>query len=284
MDPSGSGEGNTKPLRVSMCKRWCFTYNNYDNGSKILLIDTFKKFCSGWIFQTEKGENGTPHIQGYIECINKMRWSTFKLPTKIHWETARGERAENIAYCSKDDSYTGEFREIFGIGFTIPKKIKIIKELYNWQAELCKILAEEPDDRAIYWIYEGEGNCGKSAFVKYWCINNENDSICLLGGASDIKHGVVNFKEKRGDYPRVIFVDLPRNQKVPDFSGLEEIKNGCFFSGKYEGGMCMGNNPHLVIFSNNEPNKAKLSADRWKIATIVDKSLIWETEFINENL
>ena len=38
-----------------------------------------------------------------------------------------------------------------------------------------------------------------------------------------------------------------------------------FFSGKYEGGMVCGPNPHVLIFANDEPDTHKMSADRWII-------------------
>jgi len=49
---------------------------------------------------------------------------------------------------------------------------------------------------------------------------------------------------------------------------LESIKNGLFFSGKYESTQVVMNSPHLIIFANEPPDKSKMSADRWHIVRI----------------
>lgn len=42
----------------------------------------------------------------------------------------------------------------------------------------------------------------------------------------------------------------------------------CFYSGKYEGGMVVGNNPHLLVFANIEPDTKKMSDDRFIVQNI----------------
>lgn len=52
----------------------------------------------------EKGEKGTPHIQGYVYFHNAVRFATLKKKwPHAHFEAARGTPEENRAYCSKDD-------------------------------------------------------------------------------------------------------------------------------------------------------------------------------------
>lgn len=57
----------------------------------------------------EVGECGTPHLQGYIEWDNARSLASVKskLP-RAHLEIARGNSAENEAYCKKDNEI---FRE-----------------------------------------------------------------------------------------------------------------------------------------------------------------------------
>ena len=50
--------------------------------------------------------------------------------------------------------------------------------------------------------------------------------------------------------------------------GIEEIKDMFFYSGKYEGGMVCGENPHVIIFANEEPPLEKMSNDRWRVIEI----------------
>ena len=37
------------------------------------------------------------------------------------------------------------------------------------------------------------------------------------------------------------------------------------YSGKYEGGMCVFPEPHIISVSNHRPDTSKLSEDRWSV-------------------
>ena len=79
-------------------------------------------------------------------------------------------------------------------------------------------------------------------------------------------------------WPTIIFVDIPRshNSDFMSYDALEQLKNMCFYSGKYEGGMVAGPEPHLVVFSNKPPELAKFSEDRWAVGYIGDdRNLTW---------
>ena len=90
-----------------------------------------------------------------------------------------------------------------------------------------------------------------------------------------MKHGVISYKETNGYTPEFIVVNIPRsfNQDYLSYTGLEEIKDMFFYSGKYEGGMVDGNPPHLWIFSNEDPVHDMMSNDRWKCYKIVNGEL-----------
>lgn len=83
-------------------------------------------------------------------------------------------------------------------------------------------------------------------------------------------HGIVNYHEAHGKYPKIILVDLPRSLAkqwnssggLLSFPGVEMVKNGCFFSGKYKGTQVLMPIPHVMIFSNNYPNLEHLTRDR----------------------
>ena len=80
-----------------------------------------------------------------------------------------------------------------------------------------------------------------------------------------MKYAVCMYVEKQGYYPEIIILDIARsvNVKKLSYTGIEEVKNGCFFSGKYESRMVLGNCPHFICFSNREPEREMLSEDRW---------------------
>ena len=57
---------------------WCFTLNNY-NEEDIKMFDDLE--CQYLIYGKEKGENGTEHLQGYVQLSSKKRLPGMK---KIH--------------------------------------------------------------------------------------------------------------------------------------------------------------------------------------------------------
>jgi len=94
-------------VRESLAKRWCFTLNNYTDleyGSIIAFLQADASYsCVG----RERGENGTPHLQGY--CILKSQYRLSQLKNKLspraHLEVARGAPAVNREYCSKEGDF-----------------------------------------------------------------------------------------------------------------------------------------------------------------------------------
>lgn len=92
---------------MSKSRGWCFTLNNYteDQYNSILRIQ-----CNYLIVGKEKGELGTPHLQGYLHFKNPRYFNGVKalLPNECHIEPAKGSPKQNHDYCSKD----GDFIEI----------------------------------------------------------------------------------------------------------------------------------------------------------------------------
>jgi len=71
--------------------------------------DAFEKWATEkakyFIYQYEKGEKGTLHIQGYIIFKGNQRISTLKkLHATAHWEVRRGTHEQARDYCKKADS------------------------------------------------------------------------------------------------------------------------------------------------------------------------------------
>lgn len=68
---------------------------------------------------------------------------------------------------------------------------------------------------------------------------------------------------------RIVIWDVPRySLDYINYAAMEEVKNGCFASTKYESGMCVFRNPHVVVFANAPPDYAKMSKDRWCVFRI----------------
>lgn len=269
------GGGNTKspPLSISPSKRWSFTVFNLSDDNIKNIIDVFNCSKSSCILGREicPGTNKL-HLQCYCEFSKKVRPKNLFLDNTIHWEKSKGNRIQNIDYCAKDG-------DVIYSNFKYNKPIKILKkdDLYEWENNILDIIDKEPDDREIYWYYGKSGRNGKTSFCKYLVM--ECGAIILSGKASDIKNAIVEYKKSNDCLPELICINIPKsfNSDFLSYSGIEEIKDMLFYSGKYEGGMICGNAPHIFIFSNVIPDIYKCSLDRWKIFDIEKNKWIHES-------
>ena len=254
--PNDLGNSKTKSRQVSPSNGWCFTLNNYTDeeySSIVHLLETSIHYfyCIG----KEVGEEGTPHLQGYI-CLKdskkKFRMTKFEeLCIRngvkcMRCFRAKGDKFANLDYCSKGDNYTTNILK--------PKQAKVYEDWsnYKWALKLIEVLKGEPDERKIYWVYGKQGR-GKSAFMRY-CVRYFN-GIILNGSSSNMKNGVIEYHKATGVYPPLVLSNIPYDKDLSKitYSGYEDIKDMLFYSGKYEGGMVEGPQPHMIIFSNGLP-------------------------------
>lgn len=268
MDPMDLEGGNTITpsrgrIRSSLAKNWCFTWNNYPSEWMDLMDPKIRGLEVEYVIGQEVGEQGTPHLQGYLRFKSKLRpIETLKWNKSIHWEVAKGNKQENITYCIKEGKYKTNMK--------IPRPI-IVEEPYGWQLEVSKIVDTEPDKRTVHWVWEPDGGKGKSSLVRYLCY--KKGGVVCSGKASDMKHMIVKYHEKNEDYPDLVIFDVPRSSKdYLSYTGIEEIKNGCFASSKYETDMVIMPHPHVIVFANFPPDleDPQMSIDRFKIYDIRD--------------
>lgn len=263
--PSVPEEGNTKASSVNPAKKWIFVLNNYTNEEydKICSIVNSDKNITICAIGKETGDNGTPHLQGYLEFDFKKRPMTvFNFTNRIHWgddrgKPAKGTRERNVEYCSKE-------KLVFSKG--LPKPVKLIENLYPWQQKVLNITLQEPDDRTIHWYYEKTGNVGKSQLCKYLVVKH-NALYCCGGEFKDIMNLVFN---QDMDKTNTVVFNIPRacRGKV-SYRSLEAIKDGMVCNTKYETGVKIFNSPHIICFANFLPDdEEQLSQDRWKITNI----------------
>lgn len=134
----------------------------------------------------------------------------------------------------------------------------------GWQAGLRGIIDEDPSDRLIHFYVDHEGNSGKSWMCRYLLTNfPDRVQVMRIGKRDDLSYAI--------DPSRDIFLfDVPRNQMVYlQYSVLEGLKDRMIFSPKYESSLkILRKVPHVVVFSNEEPDLSSLSADRFDIYNI----------------
>lgn len=275
--PSDGESGNTVltlPKQASPCYNWVFTLNNPSDEEIEAVKQVAFQSSKVMVFQKEEGEEGTPHLQGYVSLQVKRRLTGMKeLIPRAHFERCRNKKA-SIAYCMKTD---GRLEEPFVHGIRIKKKVKDPlegKELYPFQKKVLTILESEPDDRSIYWFWEDVGNTGKSALCKHLVLKYGDDITVVNGKQGDMFNNILSHNERKGDYPTIVIVDIPRcMSEYISWGGLEKIKDGLLYSGKYEGGLCVFNCPHMICFANTPPDRSRLSLDRWIIEEITPASV-----------
>lgn len=133
--------------------RWCFTVNNpgeyrphFDGAAMHYLV-----------FQLERGENGTPHIQGYVRLRRARNMAAVKnilVCQEAHLEIAQGTEQQNADYCKKPERIGGPWE--FGT-FKPEAGHKGHRSDLQAVADLCKAGATS---REI-------AEASPSAFIKY---------------------------------------------------------------------------------------------------------------------
>lgn len=255
--PNGLGNNNSKPRQVSPSNSWCFTLNNWklDEYSSIIYeLESNQNYF--YVIGKEVGESGTPHLQGYI-CLRdikkKFRMKLFEdmcirdSVKSMFCFRAKGDKFSNLDYCSKDGDFITNIER--------PKLARVYEDWskYPWALELITVLKGPADERKIYWVVGNQG-CGKSAFMRY-CVRYFN-GIILNGSSSNMKNGIVEYHKSTGCYPKLVLSNIPFDKDLSKltYSGYEDIKDMLFYSGKYEGGMVEGPQPHMIIFANGYPD------------------------------
>jgi hypothetical protein len=274
---------------------------------KDLLIASLDKGCRDWCFQVETYEN-TDHKSEHYQIT--LRWNIRVRHTtllnylqaelewqrsSIHLERTIGTWEQSIDYCTKLDTrvdgpyYSKTLKPLYSYN---QKDIDFLNEKdkrYPWQEDLLDEIFDvfpsmfkDPDDRSIYWITDRKGNSGKSKFVKFICVNNDNATKISFGNTNQLRSSVIS-----GGPKVCYFIDMPRTRGEDEYissllSAIEDIKNGFVTSSMYgNNSQLVMNPPHIVIFSNESCPKEALSSDRWIVYEIRDTKLIYS--FLNSD-
>lgn len=265
-NPGEREDGNTNSLsppdiKINPAVHWCFTLFDYNEEDIFDFINCSK--CSIYTFQEESCPTTKKlHLQGYMKFKNKLRPGTLFTNKTIHWEVCRNIPSSQ-KYCYKKETSAGR---VFA-NIPLYEKIEIIKELRPFQKKIYDLVLAKPDERVINWFWEPKGNTGKSALAKYLSV--KLNAMTTSGKTADMFNSVLMFKKKHGLAPRIILIDVPRsNFDYINYSAIEKIKDGHFYSGKYEGGELIMNSPHIIVFANEKPDTSSMSKDRWNVVKL----------------
>ncbi len=262
--------GNTKTLsspNECRSRQWTATLNNHTDTECLAILTYLQKSKSTkFVIQEEVGEEEkTPHLQMTFKFANARKFSQLKkVMPRAHLEVCKSWE-KSVAYCRKP-SFDGAKRWEQSVAKALLDPLVGLK-LKPYQIRIFKIIEDKPDQRKIHWFWEPKGRTGKSVLTKHLCMSR--NALAVTGKASDIKYAVAEWIAKRGELD-ILLIDLPRtNEKYISYQAMEEIKNGLFFSTKYESGMTIFNPPHVIIFANFPPDRETLSEDRWDVEKIV---------------
>lgn len=274
MDPSGSNVapqegGNTKSPSCGTKKRdagkvgWFLTLK-WPHGINY----TYFKGLQSWIKAHSKRavlvmeigkETGYQHLHIQLSLKTKQRFEWFKhhLSPIVNCQVTKCEEAA-FDYCAKDPVWGPWYwPERPTIGVQDPLKDL---ELHSWEKEIIEIIEGEVHPRKIYWYWEPVGNVGKTMFCKHLII--KYDAEFFQGGAKkDIAYSY------RGG--KICVFDFSRDTEGHiSYDAIEALKGGLVFSAKYESGVKIYEQPHVLCFANWEPNIDSMSDDRWVIRKI----------------
>jgi len=165
---------------------WCYTLNNYTD----VEVDGLKMIeCKYHVMGWEVGENGTKHIQGYIEFVNALGFDSVKSKLfRAHIEKRQGTRSQAAEYCKKDKLFVeigvftqqGERTDIKTIMDKIKSKEFVIddhpNEYARYHVMIDKLIMRSFTPRSnppeVFWFY-GDSGAGKTrTAIELYGTNN----------------------------------------------------------------------------------------------------------------
>jgi hypothetical protein len=299
-------------------KHWCFTLNNYTGAhiERLLRLQVTPNqnapapndYIDYLIFGKEIGEEGTPHLQGFVSFHSRKRMNqVISLLGQCHLSLARDVTA-SIEYCKKDNDYTevgkpptkGKRNELESFkeavksmqqeGHIDVEKLTddftsvrakygtFFKEYINLHSPKEKVVDFDLEDwqRDIKQILDGEPDQRKIIFVVDE-VGGRGKTHFARWYCSNNDRAQILVPGKKSDMSyalitssRVVIFDCPRSKQGDflQYDFLEELKNGYIFSPKYESTYKTFKTPHVLVLMNETPDMTKLSEDRYMIRTI----------------
>lgn len=260
------GKEKAKILKVEFVKKiqsrkWFITKNNYSKLQKswiIKEIDLAKTYAL--CFEVGKISK-LEHFHAYLEYKNPKELGYFENGLgDAQIAKAKGTAQQCLKYCDKGDLYKTNIKR--------PIKLILLErtKFYPWQESVMTIIATPPNDRTVNWFWKHLGKQGKTQLCKYLIVKEK--ALIIGGRYEDIINGLNNYHEEHNEYPTVVIMNLARNNQNVSYSGIESIKDGLCVNTKYKCAQHVFNSPHIFVFANIEPDKERLSLDRWNIVGI----------------
>lgn len=168
----------------------------------------------------------------------------------------------SLRYISRKRQYDERARELSALRcrwdrFTEYKD----KLLRGWQMSILRRLFNQ-STREILWVYDIGGGRGKSFLAHYL---NSVYNYELFDGVTAAKDIAFLLSDR---FSGIVFDVTRDNAQHFSYNTLEMCKNGFVMSGKYNGIKRMFRVVPVIVFANFEPDRSKLSADRWSVCVL----------------
>lgn len=298
-------------------RNWQFTWNNYTEEEEVY-VQQIAKQAKYLCYGREKGEQGTPHLQGMVCFKNAKPFSTVRnLFKNNHVEICKNVKAL-ITYCQKDGDVwefgmkpqknggdgmmeiaernktllTRPLCELVDSGEVNLRELETLKrakrayEMEKRQLEAENEMEEfEPREgwqKELVEMLRGEPDNR----TVHWYVDVDGGK-----GKTTFCRG---YKEKKlfyttggkyadifyaYEYQPVVVFDLTREKMDSvPYGAMEALKNGLVFSGKYESQQKRFKSPWVIVMANFWPDRSKLSMDRWRIHNLCPEKPEFENE------
>ena len=282
---------------------WVFTLNNYTSDETNYIESLYPSKISYLLYGRECGEEGTPHLQGYLNLPKKLRLGGLKkLIPRAHFEVAKGSPEQNYTYCTKEGDFVElgkptvqgkrndleAAKEAIRSGATM-KELRehhsdVVAKYPRFIRDYAADQKDEPDlpnHPLLSWqsdLYEGLKLApdDRRIFFVVDRDGNKGKTWFIKYYLSLHANSQVLAMGKQADMAyaldpdiRVLFINCTRTQaEFMNYSFLEAVKDGLVFSSKYESRLVKLNKVHVVVMTNTEPDMNALSKDRYVVVNI----------------
>lgn len=237
-------------------RSFCFTWNNYSEGD----IEHLKsQACKYLIAGKEKGESGTPHLQGFVTFENPRSFESIRtkfLLGKCHVEVSKSATA-SIKYCKKDGDWfeTGIAPEQ-GRRHDLEDMVEKVKEgatnrelwqhnptamtLYHKSFERCRydLMEDRDSPPKVFWYFGGTGSGKTRTAFEAHETRYIKDGTMWWDGYSQQQAIIIDDFDGRWPYR-----DLLR------------LLDRYPYSGQVKGGYVKINSPFIYITCEYPPNR-----------------------------
>lgn len=291
-------------VNLPRAKHWCFTLNNY-TPDDLLRLDSLGEKIEYLVIGKEIGENGTPHLQGFVSFPERLRRTQcVETIGQAHFTVARNV-ANSVKYCKKDGDFveygvlqsgSGRrsdlvlFKEAV-LGGTLSLK-QLREDFSETMAKYPRFCVEYVNDhlperpleayplmpwqQLLYSDLTKPPDSRTITFVVDFKGNMGKSWFChYYRSLHDNAQVILPGKKADMTYVldtsiRVLFIDAPRSKQGEfiQYDFLEDVKNGYVFSTKYESRAKTLSAVHVVVMMNERPDETKLSRDRYDIRQI----------------